>query len=800
MKNFKRLKIKIFKGVIKPKEFLILFGLFFSSLAFAGSLTVTWEYGKIPGGTRHFELGRNYHVCRSSTNNGLLELDRTEDPTGVAFSDDGLTVFTSNFTPGKLGNNEISQNRLDRPFDLSSDRVDFNPEANCDDLDGLAINTVSGTALTTRAESIDVVNNGKIFFVLDNFGQLGKFNAVTPNDVDGIVYETKISFDVVLGDSEIHNVAFSRDGTKLYTLTNQSGTDAKARQLTTFSLPGPFDISSHTQIHQVDFFDLGVPDDGDVTEIGRGIEFSSDGSAMFLLVGNTQESDETEQSKNYIYQFSLSKNYDVSTATKVGRLQLGAGTFKNRGGAQTGMPRGFTFASDGMKLFIIENMSGGGVDQINQFRLECPFGIVQCTSDPSTSIDSQVELAKQNISLNVNTIFKRFEWIKRNRDDENLSAHNFKINYEDPLLKTLANKFEPSIRNNFASFVSKHKTTNKKSNWSSWSLADISLSIFGTDGSKKAKDINTRGLTIGADRKFGDNKFLGWAIRYSDGSSNIKLSSQDLTMESLTLNLYGISPSKDNQYINAVVGLSHLRFDHRYVGNLSGERKGKQAFASINYRTKDKYGILNVTPTGKLTYGVTRLSEFTDFLSKASGLSSQDVIYKEDTFVNGEFAGGFLFETDIIETDQGTIQPMGGIEILYDLTNDVDYKYVLQGKTHVNKETIHSPFSRQNLKTSIGFEAVHLNGFTVSADYQRLIHLNDTKNAPEFQVDTFIIKFSRSKEEDNQFALNYDPINAHQTSLSYSKNIHGLDFKINSNQSLENSSEYFTNLEVSGKF
>ena len=81
-----------------------------------------------------------------------------------------------------------------------------------------------------------------------------------------------------------------------------------------------------------------------------------------------------------------------------------------------------------------------------------------------------------------------------------------------------------------------------------------------------------------------------------------------------------------------------------------------------------------------------------------------------------------------------------------------------------------------------------------------MIRLNDSKKAPEFQSDIFIIKFSRSKEEDNQFALNYDPINAHQTNLSYSKNIHGLDFKINSNQSLENSSEYFTNLEVSGKF
>ena len=46
--------------------------------------------------------------------NGELELDRTEDPTDVAFSEDGLTVFTSNATlQGKLGDNDISQNRLD---------------------------------------------------------------------------------------------------------------------------------------------------------------------------------------------------------------------------------------------------------------------------------------------------------------------------------------------------------------------------------------------------------------------------------------------------------------------------------------------------------------------------------------------------------------------------------------------------------------------------------------------------------------------------------------------------------------
>ena len=271
-------------------------------------------------------------------------------------------------------------------------------------------------------------------------------------------------------------------------------------------------------------------------------------------------------------------------------------------------------------------------------------------------------------------------------------------------------------------------------------------------------------------------------------------------MESLTLNLYGISPTDDKNYINAVLGLSLLRYDQKHQGKVSGNRNGKQAFATFNYRTDNKYGMLNITPTGKLTLGVTKLSEFTDFISKASGRSSKDIVYKEDTFGSGELVAGFLFETDIIKIDQGTLQPLGGLELLYDLTPDIDYKYRNQGETHVNKETINGQFSRQNLKTSIGFEAIHLNGFTVLTDYQRTIRFNDASEAPEYQTETFIIKFSRSKEQDNEFAFIYDPINAHQTNLSYSKNISGLDFKINSNQSLESTSEYFTNLEVSGKF
>ncbi len=810
MKNFKKLNIKkIFRslktGVLSTNIFFFLFAAFFSTLALAAALTLTHKDNRIPLGAAGCFSSK---VEEGETTFVELDNDRTEALRDVIWSDDGTMVFSINENMSKAGKDfgdlDLSMNKVRDPFELNTVKT-FLGIHTCDDIDGFDVDhpdfqAQGMTTVTTGYTSIHAAKGGKIFYILSDESEVYRYDLSTPFDfrTANYVQELTLTPDGTTGDgsSSIQGFSVSRDGTRLFVMDH--GDDLDTPLLKTFSLSPAFDITSATEIHSVNLYDdLGVVDLAGVQAF-RDVEFSLDGSAMFISV-----LDVGDGTRSGIHQFSLGKNFDVSSASHLGLKKILYSLSPGgalRGGDGSGAAWGFSFSSDGMKLFYVQAGTGEVVDNIYQFDLECPYGIVSCSSDTFSSIEAQVELAKQNISLNVNTIFKRFEWIKRNRDDENLTAHNFKINYEDPLLKTLANKFEPSVRNNVASFISKHKTENKKSKWSSWSLADISLSIFENDGSVKAKDLNTRGLTLGTDRKFGDNKFFGLALRYGDSSSDIKFSTQDVTMESLTLNLYGILPSKDNQYINAVVGLSHLWYDHRYMGNLSGERKGKQAFATINYRTKDKYGILNVTPTGKLTYGVTRLSEFTDFLAKASGLPARDVIYKEDTFTSGELAAGFLFETDIIETDQGTVQPMGGIEILYDLTSDVDYKYVYQGGTHVNKETIHSPFSRQNLKTSIGFEAIHLNGFTVSTEYQRIIRLNDTSEAPGFSTDTFIIKFSRSKEEDNQFALHYDPINAHQTNLSYSKNIHGLDFKINSNQSLENNSEYFTNLEVSGKF
>ena len=774
--------------MLKTKVFLILFSLFFSSIAYTATLTHTWLDGRIPA--------HNNGNCTSSAGD-VMNKDSTEDPLDVAFSTDGLIVFSVNYEQeADRSKGNLSMNRLSRAFDVSSSKRD-NGDMSCDVIDAFRPGTLSGSEMGSRLRNIQVADNGKKFFMMSDNGKLGRFDLSTANEFSTSTFVGVLTFT----DTE-DNFALSTDGTKVFTLD----IDANAPVITTYSLPGSYDVSSKTQIHQVDLTTIGV-EDNTGNEHGRDIEFNNTGSAMFVLISNDAVTDGLRVS-SFIYQYNLGKNFDVSTASLVGKYEVGGFGNVAAEAEGTGMPRGFVFSADGMRIYITNIQTGDGVDQINSFQLECPYGVVACVSDASATVVSQVELANQNISLNVTTIFKRFEWIKRNRDNEDLTSHNININYPNPLLKSLASKLEPSFKNNLVALVSNNqkKEEKKKSRWSSWSLMDLSIGDYEEMLLDKAKGIKTKGITLGSDRKIGDDKFFGLALRYGNSASNIRRTVQNVDLESLTLNLYGIVPTNNNQYINAVLGLSALRFDNEYLGKLSGERNGKQAFASINYRTKNAYSKFNITPTGKLTYGVTELSEFTDFISKAADRPATDIRFHEDTFVSGEFAGGLLFEMEKIERDGATSQPMGGIEIIYDLADDNTYKYSNVGSTVVNKETINS-YSNKKLKTNIGLEHIIENGFTILFDYEKIMSLDNCERclhsgvSRSFNNETFIIKISKSKEDNTQFVFDFDPLSNNLTNLSYLKDFGNFNLKLNSNYSLFNKiPDYGANIELSGTF
>ena len=85
-----------------------------------------------------------------------------------------------------------------------------------------------------------------------------------------------------------------------------------------------------------------------------------------------------------------------------------------------------------------------GDDSIHEFDLVCPFNIIagKCpsiteNSDRTGMAEAQVELAKRSITLSTNSALNRLKWIRRNKDKQNLSNQNVKLNFSNSMLSSI---------------------------------------------------------------------------------------------------------------------------------------------------------------------------------------------------------------------------------------------------------------------------------------------------------------------------------------------------------------------------
>ena len=233
LKQFKKFKRLILKSTLKTKAFLILFALFFSSLAFAATLTVTLIDGRIP--IHDTEIGSSGVIkCKNSAGEFDMDTDSTEDPLDVAFSTDGLQVFTANWdmedhpkgNPNQYGN--LSMNRLLEPFDVSRSKRNILGDVDCNFIDSFRVGVLAGDTLNTRLRAMVVADEGRKFFFASSAGKIYRFDLSTPNE-----FKTATFVDSVIPNAELHNFAFSDDGTKLFTIRYTSNTPL----VTTYQLP-----------------------------------------------------------------------------------------------------------------------------------------------------------------------------------------------------------------------------------------------------------------------------------------------------------------------------------------------------------------------------------------------------------------------------------------------------------------------------------------------------------------------------------------------------------------------------------
>ena len=193
-------------------------------------------------------------------------------------------------------------------------------------------------------------------------------------------------------------ITFGDDGRKMF-VTGNTGDDVNEYTLA----GGPYCLGTASF---VDAFSVSSQDNDP-----QALAFNDDGLKMFI-VGNQNDS---------IYQYTLSENFDVSTASYASKLLDIDATVTASGGKNEDSPTGVAFNDDGLKMFIVGNER----DSVHEFTLTENFDVSTASFVDAFSVSSQ-ESEPTGIAFNDNGL-KMFI-VGSNGDDVN--EYKLSVNFD----------------------------------------------------------------------------------------------------------------------------------------------------------------------------------------------------------------------------------------------------------------------------------------------------------------------------------------------------------------------------------
>ena len=158
------------------------------------------------------------------------------------------------------------------------------------------------------------------------------------------------SFKVMDQEAGPMGIAFSNDGLKMFIV----GTNGN--EVNEYTCAENFITNSSSSCTFVDAFSVNAQDAD-----AQGFAFSNDGLKMFI-VGNENDS---------IFQYTLTENFDVSTASSASKSLDVDATVTAVGGENEESPTGIAFSNDGLKMFVV----GSERDSVHEFKLTENFDV-----------------------------------------------------------------------------------------------------------------------------------------------------------------------------------------------------------------------------------------------------------------------------------------------------------------------------------------------------------------------------------------------------------------------------------------
>ncbi len=703
---------------------------------------------------------------------------------GIEFNKDGTKLFTSSAQPDSFGDRDnghrVNEFNLSTPYDISTRTYAGDSErCNLDEIPKANNLFAAPDNKEHTVYDLEFSHDGTKLFVAarvvnsrEDDDDIYRYDLSVPYDISTCQFAqqtTDLDDETFTDDSDspstnirLQGLEFNNDGTKVFLMWFKNG--AGGAKLLEYTLSTPYDITS-LQLVTTAGIELGTSTTANVSN-PAGMRFSANGKRIFII-------SHTDNGGQGISQISLTNAFDTSSFVIDGKFNLQTSSPIND------QPRGVGFNSSGLKLYIGNDFGHNSFDQIMEYDLVCPFTIFAATcpsitenSDRTGMAEAQVDLANRTIDLSTKSVLNRLKWIRRNKDKQNLSNQNIKLNFSNSLISSLS---ELPI-SSFKKISTTKNNVKSNKNYFYWSEGGISIGKIGDTSIASSKEINVKSLTFGFDKFKDDYGIEGFAFRFGGDDVDIGSSGSNLDSKTYNLTYYSTTPIEDDtKFIDKVFGIGKIRSDIVNVidaRNITADRTGNQMFGTFKLKDEIKKNNLILVPSAQFDFGHTILNGY-----KESGAGA---IIVEDQHVRTKNLRATIAVYEDLSSDKYEFKRHGKLEYLADVdrSSDFKYRYVSDRDTSFS-ETLHTG-ALHNINAEVGLDIVFSNNYSIFVIYER-------NQAIDYgHTDNLYIALGYLPYEGAEYAFTINGSENLLSNLEFKKNVNGLNLSFNVKDDITN--------------
>jgi hypothetical protein len=400
------------------------------------------------------------------------------------------------------------------------------------------------------------------------------------------------------------------------------------------------------------------------------------------------------------------------------------------------------------------------------------------------SIEAQVEMSHRVIRQTTNVIMHRIEWLRRHKDQENLTNQNIKFQFSEPIFASLSNVIPIAANNDVIS-------QSLPNNWFLWSEGQISIGdIEATSGSSR-KEIDTNGITIGADNRINSNKMYGIAVRFGEDDVDVGSLGTTVDTDAYSLGLYGTLSPNDDNFLDGIVGMSTLKSElirKKNSDSLKGERDGKQVFSSINFSKMFNENDFSFNPTARLDFGYTELGDYNETGKNA-------LTYEKQEILTGIASIGTIFNNTKKNVNGFTLKKNGRLEYSTDFSPSSDAKLSYSADPTTDYTLTVGNEATHNIRAGFGFDLSTDDGFSIIVNYERY------QKKGSGYTDSMHFTAGWISNRRTQYALNLNGIDNISSGLNIVKDFRDFNLKFNIDTDLlNNNKNHNANISINKVF